>query len=123
MPTITLIKSRRRIVSRKTREPTRKTSERLQHDFLENGTGWNDHSFAGAPNVGDGSTLCHQAVEHLRRIPHEQALNAIHVVITDGLPVVEATCDGCAPLRASCPGHLSVASCELSGGCPFGPNR
>jgi hypothetical protein len=32
--------------------------------FWEMERGWNDHSFAGAPNVV-GGTLCHQAVEHL----------------------------------------------------------
>jgi len=66
--------------------------------------------FAGAPNVRSGSTLCHQAVESLTRIPPEGALDAIQAVITDGLPEVEATCDGMCPLQASCPGYQSVAS-------------
>src|SRR6516165_10191979 len=106
MPTITLIKSRRRIASRKTREPTRNSSEpseRLQHDFLENGTGAERPYFAGAPNVPSGSTLCHQAVEYLTRIPPEGALDAIQAVITDGLPAVEATCDGMCPFASVLP--------------------
>src|SRR5262249_61908833 len=66
MPDITLMKSRRRIASPKTREPTRNTSEpseRLQHGFLENGTGlafdgerqaltrdgWHDAAIASEP--------------------------------------------------------------------------
>ena len=45
-----------------------------------------------------------------RQILLEGAFDAIHTLITDGLPTVEATCDGMRPLQASCPDHQSVAS-------------
>jgi len=52
------------------------------------------------PNVVGGSTLCHQAVEHLTQILPEGAFDAIHTLITDGLPTVEATCDGMCPFAS-----------------------
>lgn len=51
------------------------------------------------PNVVGGS-MCHQAVEHLTVNSNQGAFDAIHTLITDGLPTVEATCDGMRPFAS-----------------------